>query len=216
MVQQNCPRCGSDNVEIKMYKENAGSQTITRTKSKYKEKGHGCLWWLLIGWWWWAVDLFLWIFLFIPRLIIQLFKKKKYVGHETSVSTTRNSVHYRSMCLCKSCGYNWDAASVAPVARKMPSANSTPQVKAEPVYNALPSVNAKQIVSLLNDSDCSLALVSALGSKNEFTVEDIQALSNYDYDRANNVAQLLSSGGFTLPALVNGQNGYTWSSLAKM
>lgn len=117
MAQQICPRCGSDNIEIKMYKENLGSQTITTSKSKYKEKGHGLLWWLFIGSWWWIIDLCMWICFFPLRLIMQLFKKKKYVGKSTSVSTTMHNVEYRSMCLCKDCGYNWDAAKRAPVSR---------------------------------------------------------------------------------------------------
>ena len=78
----NCPKCGSGNVNVNTFQEDHGAVTTSRTESKYKEKGHGCLWWLLIGWWWWIVDLFTWIFLFIPRLILRLFaspfKKKKY------------------------------------------------------------------------------------------------------------------------------------------
>lgn len=125
MAQQICPRCGSDNVEIKMYKENLGSQTITTSKSKYKEKGHGLIWWLFIGSWWWIIDLCMWLCFFPLRLIMQLFKKKKYVGKSTSVSTTMHNVDYRSMCLCKDCGYNWDAAKRAPVSRPRSSDNGS-------------------------------------------------------------------------------------------
>ncbi len=45
-----CPKCGSENVDVNVQQENNGSTTISKTKSKYKEKGHGCLWWLLVGW----------------------------------------------------------------------------------------------------------------------------------------------------------------------
>lgn len=38
MAQQICPRCGSANVQIEMYKEDAGSRTVTTTKSKYSSK----------------------------------------------------------------------------------------------------------------------------------------------------------------------------------
>lgn len=115
MAQQICPKCGSADIDIQMFAEETAKTTVTKTKSKYKEKGHGLFWWLFIGWWWWIVDLFLWIFLFIPRLILQLFKKKKVVGSSTSVSATKSTINYRSMCLCKKCGYHWDAAKVKPV-----------------------------------------------------------------------------------------------------
>lgn len=106
-----CPVCGSEDIGQQVFQENAGSTTITQTTSKYKESGHGCLWWLLIGWWWWMVDLFLWIFAFWPRLILKLFaspfKKKKYKGTSTSVSKTINDVSYRTVCVCKNCGHTW-------------------------------------------------------------------------------------------------------------
>lgn len=124
MVQQFCPRCGSNQVEIQLHQENYGSQTITKSKSKYKEKGHGLVWWLLIGWWWWIVDLFLWITIFPLRLIAQLFKKKKYVGKTNSVSTTVNNVAYKSICLCKNCGYYWDAENIAPAPYAVPNSQT--------------------------------------------------------------------------------------------
>ena len=103
-----CPNCGSHDIDIQVHQENIGGATVTKTKSKYREKGHGCLWWLVIGWWWWAVDLCLWVFAFPFRLIAQLFKKKKYVGNATSVSSTKNEVQYRTVHLCKSCGHHWE------------------------------------------------------------------------------------------------------------
>ena len=106
-----CPKCGSTNVSVNTFQENHGSVTTAKTKSKYKEQGHGCLWWLLIGWWWWIVDLLSWIFLFIPRLIIRLFaspfKKKKYKGTSSTISTTVNNVTYKTVCTCQNCGHSW-------------------------------------------------------------------------------------------------------------
>ena len=106
-----CPKCGSSNVTVNTFQEDRGSVTTATTKSKYKEKGHGCLWWLLIGWWWWIVDLLSWIFLFFPRLILHLFaspfKKKKYKGTSATVSTTVNNVVYKTVCTCQSCGHSW-------------------------------------------------------------------------------------------------------------
>lgn len=106
-----CPNCGSFNVENQVFQENLGSRTTSRTSSTYKEKGHGCLWWLLIGWWWWMVDLFLWIFAFFPRLILRLFaapyKKKKYVGKSRGTSKTVNRIDYKTVHLCQNCGYTW-------------------------------------------------------------------------------------------------------------
>ena len=103
----NCPKCGSANVDMQLHQENVGSSTVTKTKSKYKQKGHGLLWWLCIGWWWWMVDLILWIFAFPFPFLVQLFKRKKYAGKSTSVSSTRNEIAYKTICLCKSCGHNW-------------------------------------------------------------------------------------------------------------
>ena len=110
-VQSNgltCPKCGSTNVDSQIFQENLGGTTVTKTKSKYKQTGHGCLWWLLIGWWWWIVDLLLWIFFFFPRLIIQIFKKKKYKGESTSASVTSNTISYKTIFLCKNCGERWE------------------------------------------------------------------------------------------------------------
>lgn len=103
-----CPKCGSTDVEMQVHQEQRGGATVTKTKSKYKQKGHGCLWWLFIGWWWWMVDLIMWIFIFPVRFLVQLFKKKKYVGDSTSVTSTKNKIKYKTVCLCRSCGYNWE------------------------------------------------------------------------------------------------------------
>lgn len=98
-----CPHCGSTNVTAQTFQENLGA--VTTTKSKYKEKGHGCLWWLLIGWWWWVVDLFLWVFLFIPRALVRIGRKKKYKGRSTSV--TVNNIGYATIYTCQNCGHSW-------------------------------------------------------------------------------------------------------------
>ena len=103
-----CPKCGSNNVDSQVFQENTGSATVTRTKSKYKQTGHGCLWWLLIGWWWWIVDLLLWMFFFVPRLLIQIFKKKKYKGESISTTVTSNELRYKTMFICKNCGEHWE------------------------------------------------------------------------------------------------------------
>lgn len=103
-----CIRCGSANIDIQVHQENQGSRTVTHSRSKYREKGHGCLWWLIFGWWWWMVDLFLWVFFFPIRLVAQLLKKKKYVGTSSSVSKTNNSIQYRTVYLCKDCGTHWE------------------------------------------------------------------------------------------------------------
>lgn len=108
MGNMKCPKCRSTNIDIQVMQENTQSKTITKTKSKYKERGHGCLWWLIIGWWWWVIDLMLWVSLFFPRLVIQLFKKRKYKGKSKSVSTTKNNYTYKSFCFCKDCGYSWE------------------------------------------------------------------------------------------------------------
>lgn len=103
-----CPYCGSGNVDVNIHKEEGNSRSVTKTKSKYKEKGHGCIWWLTIGWWGWIVDLFMWIFAFPIRFLIQLFKKKKYKGKATSVTTTMHETVYKSVFLCKNCGHHWE------------------------------------------------------------------------------------------------------------
>lgn len=115
-----CPACGGTHVESQIFQETLGAETVTQTKSKYKEKGHGCMWWLFIGWWWWIIDLLLWIFFFTPRLIIRLiaapFKKKKYKGSSTSIASTNNRIAYKTMLLCKSCGHSWQHTPPQPPA----------------------------------------------------------------------------------------------------
>lgn len=79
----NCQKCGSNNVKVQMVSE-----------SKLKNKHHSIFYWILIGWW---LEIFLWFFLTIPRLLIATFggKKQKIV-----------TVH-SSQAVCQDCGYNW-------------------------------------------------------------------------------------------------------------
>lgn len=106
-----CPKCQSENVRVDTFQEQQGGKTVTKTRSKYKEKGHGLLWWLFIGSWWWAVDLLLWCCFFVPRLILRLFaapfKKKKFEGGGVSTSTTSNKITYKTVCICQNCGNRW-------------------------------------------------------------------------------------------------------------
>jgi predicted nucleic-acid-binding Zn-ribbon protein len=75
----NCKKCGSNNVNI---------QRIATTK----KKGKGLMYWLLFGW---LLDILLWIFLTLPRLIIAILKPKK----------TKTKVHTEA--ICQDCGYSW-------------------------------------------------------------------------------------------------------------
>ena len=102
-----CPKCGSENVAVQTMQENVGSTTVTKTKSKYKEAGHSVWWWIFIGSWWWMIDIFLWIFLFIPRLIAHAGRKRNYKGKSQSVSTTENKIEYKTLCTCQNCGKSW-------------------------------------------------------------------------------------------------------------
>ena len=103
-----CPRCGGTSINVQVFQEQAGATTVSKTKSKWKEKGHGCLWWLLIGWWWIFIDIMIWICFFPIRLLIQVFKKKKYVGKSNTVTQTVNQTVYKSLCTCQGCGYVWE------------------------------------------------------------------------------------------------------------
>lgn len=102
-----CPKCGSTNIDNQLFQEQQGSVTTGRAQSRYKEKGHGLLWWLTIGWWWWIVDLFLWICFFFPRLLLRLGRGKKGGLKSTKVEATKNIITYRTVHLCKDCGHNW-------------------------------------------------------------------------------------------------------------
>lgn len=106
-IKMVCPKCGGTNVLVNTVSENLGSTSVSTTQSKYKEKGHGCLWWLFIGSWWWIIDLLMWIFLFIPRALLHAGRKKRYVGKSTTVSNSMNHIVYKTICTCQSCGNAW-------------------------------------------------------------------------------------------------------------
>lgn len=78
----NCPKCGSPAVNVQM---------VTEVKEKRKK---GLFYWLFIGWWW---DLFAWIFLTLPKLLIAIFSKK-----------TKTVSKSRKVAVCQSCGYSWN------------------------------------------------------------------------------------------------------------
>jgi len=76
-----CKKCGSNNVNVQMISE------ISRKKRK-----RGILYWLLGGW---IAEIFLWLFLTLPMIIIKIFKPKKYESKITK------------QAVCQSCGHSW-------------------------------------------------------------------------------------------------------------
>ena len=73
-----CKKCGSENVNV---------QAIGVVKSKH----YGIFYWC-IGWF---IDLMLWIFLTMPRLIVAIFRPKKV---KTKI---------KSYAVCQECGHKW-------------------------------------------------------------------------------------------------------------
>ena len=73
-----CKKCGSENVNVQVV-------------GVVKRKHHGIFYWC-IGWF---VDLMLWIFLTMPRLIVAIFKPKKV---KTKI---------KSYAVCQDCGHKW-------------------------------------------------------------------------------------------------------------
>lgn len=76
-----CPNCGSENTKVELV------NTI-----HLKRKRNWFYWICFI----WIYDLFLWIFFFLPRLIIQLLKGKTY--------KTTNKIEKH--LICNNCGYD--------------------------------------------------------------------------------------------------------------
>ena len=74
-----CPKCGSNNVNV---------QAVSIVKNKH----HGIIYWCCFGW---LIDLMLWIFLTLPRLIVAIFRPK---GVKTKV---------KSYAICQNCGNKW-------------------------------------------------------------------------------------------------------------
>lgn len=80
----NCPKCGSENTNIQI-----------ATESKLKNKHHSIFYWVFIGWW---LELFLWLFLTVPRLLVALF------GHKKQKLVTKQ----KSVAVCQNCGHHWN------------------------------------------------------------------------------------------------------------
>jgi len=81
-----CPNCNSSNIKVEM---------VTETTIRRKRKG--VIWWvyfITIGW---IVEVFLWLFLTLPRLIFALFKPKKYKVNTKS----------KKIAICQNCGHSW-------------------------------------------------------------------------------------------------------------
>jgi len=78
-----CPKCGSENVKVQIV-----------TEQILKEKKKGAIYWVVIGWWW---EPLLWLFLTIPKLIVSIFKPKKYKMKTKS----------KQMAICQTCGHTW-------------------------------------------------------------------------------------------------------------
>lgn len=80
-----CPKCGSENVSIQMV-----------TETRLQKKHHGILYWLFCGW---LIDAALWFFLTIPRLIVSIFRPRRYKVKTVS----------KKKAICQSCGKSWAA-----------------------------------------------------------------------------------------------------------
>jgi len=83
-----CPKCLSDNIHIQIISE-----------IKLKNQHHGLLYWLIIGWW---LELLLWFFLTIPRLLIAVF------GHKKQKITQKN----HKEAICQNCGHSWRLSNI--------------------------------------------------------------------------------------------------------
>ena len=77
-----CPKCKSENVNV---------QAVTEIIKKKR----GLLWWLFIGWWWSMIKLVLWVFYFVPMLIIRAIR-----GSKVKSKTTTQAI-------CQACGHRW-------------------------------------------------------------------------------------------------------------
>lgn len=78
-----CPKCKSENVMV---------QAVNEVKQKPK---HGIFYWIFFGW---MIDLLLWFFLTIPKLIVAIFRPRKI---------TCKTVSYG---VCQDCGHRWKLA----------------------------------------------------------------------------------------------------------
>ncbi|MBN1071539.1 hypothetical protein DVV81_10220 [Clostridium botulinum] len=75
-----CKKCGSEIINV---------QAVTHIQNKHK----GIIYWLFIGWW---LEMMLWLFLTIPKLIFELFKPNRI----------KSKTH--SEAICQNCGYRWE------------------------------------------------------------------------------------------------------------
>lgn len=91
-----CPNCGSNNINIQ--REEVSS--ISTSKTRYKEKGDGCLYWLFIGWWFWMFKI-----VFIPFTI---FFGKNNNSKGTLNTVTENKTIKKKIAICQNCGNHWD------------------------------------------------------------------------------------------------------------
>lgn len=76
-----CPKCGSENTRIELINE-----------VQLKRKRNWIYW--IFGLW--MFDFLIWLFFFLPRLIIQLLKGKKYKTVNTQ----------KKVFICNSCGHS--------------------------------------------------------------------------------------------------------------
>ena len=82
-----CPKCGSNNVNVQM-----------TNQVFLKRKHRSILAWLLFWWW---VEMLLWIFLTIPRLIVA-FLRLIFGGKQKAVNVTKK------YAVCQDCGNSWE------------------------------------------------------------------------------------------------------------
>lgn len=82
-----CPNCGSDNIHFEM---------VSNTFSKKRGKS---IWWRIFYWlcFGWLIDLMIWFFAFVPRLVYKLFKPRKSDKVKTKVE---------KYMICNNCGYS--------------------------------------------------------------------------------------------------------------
>ena len=80
----NCPKCGSNNVNIQVVNE-----------SHLSKAHHGIGWWLCIGWWWIPMK---WFCFFWLALIFKIFGVG---GRKKIVNTTKK------IKVCQNCGHTW-------------------------------------------------------------------------------------------------------------
>lgn len=78
-----CKKCNSENVTIQII-----------NTAVLKRKHHSIFYWIFIGWW---LEIFLWLFLTIPRLLFFIFvpRRRKIVNKQVKTA------------VCQDCGFSW-------------------------------------------------------------------------------------------------------------